>query len=105
MLAGAQDTFRHRHPVTFLLDRRDGRAGSDLAKDRQLAAVVGGGGNQCRAVDQLGLEGRAAFGRRGGGGLLRKFDHFQRAGPVGQASKEAAFLQSRDQTVDAGLGR
>jgi len=53
----------------------------------------------------LGILGRnptplAPFGRGGGGRLLRQLHHFQRAGPVGQAAQEAAFLKGGDQPVD-----
>src|SRR5689334_18208307 len=66
VLAGAQDAFRHRHAVAFLLDRLDGRAGGDLAEDGELAAVVGGGRLGWAAVDELGLERSPALGRGGG---------------------------------------
>ena len=105
VFARAQDAFRHRHPVAFLLDGLDGRAGGDLAEDRQIAAVIRRGWLGGTAVHQLRLERRAALGRGRRGCLLRKFDHLQRPGAVGQAAQEAAFFQGGYQPVDAGLGR
>jgi hypothetical protein len=54
------------------------------------------------ALDQLGLERRAAAGA--GRGLFRQAHDLERAGPVRQAAQEAPLLEGGDQPVDAGLG-
>ena len=104
VLAGAEDGLGHADAVALLLDRLDGGAGGDAAKDGQFAGVVGGRRHGSAGVDELRLEGRSALGRRGGGGLLRQLHNLQRPGPVGQAAQEAALLEGGDQAVDAGLG-
>jgi len=42
--------------------------------------------------------------RRGAVHGIGQLQHFQRAGAIGQAADEAAFLQCIDQPVNAGLG-
>ncbi len=107
MLAGAQEGFGHLHPVAFVLDGVDGRAGGDPAQHGELADLAGGRGGRGPgrgpdAFHQLGLEGRTP--PPPGGGLLGQTNHLQRPRPVGQAAQEAAFLQGGDQPMDAGLG-
>ncbi len=102
MLAGAQQGLGHEHPVLLVLDGVDGRAGGDPAQHGQFAGVVGRrrGAGPC-GLDDLGLERATGAGARRG--LLGKPDDFKGAGPVRQAPQETAFLQRRDQSVDAGL--
>ncbi|MNI51588.1 hypothetical protein D3C73_1063210 [compost metagenome] len=110
MLARAQHRLGDGQALAFVLDGGDGGAGGDLAQQGQVAHVVGGFRDgrarvQAAALDHVGLEGRAALGRGGGRRLFRQLDHLQRAGAMGQTADEAAFLQRRDQAVDAGFGR
>ena len=56
-----------------------------------------------RGSSRVSLAAEAARGA--GGRLFRQFGHFKSAGAVGEAADEAAFLQGRDQPVNARLGR
>ena len=52
----------------------------------------------------LGVKPRARPADHAVGDQFRQLDHFDGAGPVGQAADEAALLERRDQAMDAGLG-
>ena len=79
------------------------RAGGDAAVQRQFDHVIGGQRQDCR----LRLRGK---GRRDDRSLRRQLykplgqlQHFQRAGAIGEAADEPAFLQRADQAVNARL--
>ena len=92
--------------------RHDGMTAAEIGADYVSFGPVGASGLgdggarvQAAALDHVGLEGRASLGRSGGRRLFRQLHHLQRAGAVGETADEAAFLQRRDQAVDARLGR
>ncbi len=111
MFAGTEHVRRHADGVASGLQRLDRGAGGDPAHhgdgDRTAAVVldadVGGAHLAERAFDDARREAAAAVAvtaRR----KLGQFDHFNRAGAVGQAPDKAALFQRGDQPVDAGLG-
>ena len=120
MIALADEGFGSGEAVDLVLDRLDRRAGGDAAEHRQVDDARRGhgriGGRALRrrrgggaAALEIGVDQRRAetalSGRRDGidPGAFRHAQDFQRAGPVRQASDEAALLQRRDQPVDAGF--
>ena len=99
----------------MVAQRLDRGAGRDLAVERKLQRAAGlgrhhGAGQGRREVAADDVEAGAPFlartGRLGGlGGLvLRQAHDIEGARPVRQAPDEAAFLETRNQAVDAGLG-
>ena len=105
MLSGAEDGFRDVHAVTLVLDGVDRSTGRDLAEDRKLSRVVGGGERRADAFHDCGFERAPALDRAAGRRLLGHLHHLQRPGAVGEAAKEAPFFQGGDQSMDAGLRR
>jgi len=98
MLAGAQQGGGDGQ-AALPLHRLDRHAGGDPAVQRYFQHVVG------RLQDDgwrfLQRRRRAL---RNGGGDLGHAHHFERAGTVGEAADEIAFLERADQAMDTGLG-
>ena len=108
MLAASREhRARHRHVMRDLGDRLDRDTGGDPAHHRQLHRIDR---DTLRAAGAVRGSGGAALDHPGGvhGGVAAQafgqFHDLDRAGAVRQTADEAAFLERRDQPVDAGLG-
>jgi hypothetical protein len=111
MLPGGKKVGRHIDSVAAGLDRLDRRAGGDAAHHRHchgaVAILFGSRADAAEiALDHAWRE--PAGARRAGSHAmsdrLRKLDHFDGTGPIGQAANEATLFERGNEAVDARLG-
>jgi len=122
MVASADDAAGHRHVSHLVLQRLDRRARRDAPDERHIDGTFAIAGGPARRAADPGVAGNTRVAARvpdgahalrlaaGGGGadrigdIVGQLDDFKRAGALFHAPEEAAFLQRRDQPVDAGFG-